>query len=150
MFGRLFIEVREKRGLVYHVSAALNAAKNRGSITAFAGTTSENGKECLEVILEQMNSLRAGITEVELSRAKLDIVSRMLIQSEMMSVRAAGNAQDWWNVSRIRSLSEVREGVESVTSEDITNFLKAHPLDNFALVCLGSKDISKEINLQEV
>src|SRR6202012_4447657 len=39
MSGRLFTEVREKRGLVYNVSAGYFSLKDSGSILGYAGTS---------------------------------------------------------------------------------------------------------------
>ena len=45
MSGRLFIEVREKRGLVYRVSASHSAARGRAAVLCYAGTTPERCEE---------------------------------------------------------------------------------------------------------
>ena len=41
MASRLFVEVREKRGLVYGVSANQSSNKNIGALRIYAGTTPE-------------------------------------------------------------------------------------------------------------
>ena len=42
MFGRLFIEVREKLGLCYSVYSRHTSTKNYGTMLAYAGTTPEH------------------------------------------------------------------------------------------------------------
>ncbi len=41
MSGRLFTEIREKRALVYNVSAGYSSLKDRGSIMGYAGTSND-------------------------------------------------------------------------------------------------------------
>ena len=54
MASRLFVEVREKRGLVYGVSAGLAGNKQIGAMRIYAGTTPEQGHECLQVIVKRL------------------------------------------------------------------------------------------------
>ncbi|MFL5665475.1 MAG: M16 family metallopeptidase, partial [Ktedonobacteraceae bacterium] len=75
MASRLFVEVREKRGLVYGVSAGLLSNKYMGALRIYAGTTPEQGHECLEVIVNELRKLEQdGITSDELDRAKVQLM----------------------------------------------------------------------------
>lgn len=142
MSGRLFIEVREKRGLVYRVSASHSAARNRAAIFASAGTTPENGEETLDVMLRELRNLQAGASPEELQRAKADIKSRLIMQSELSSARVNGLVNDWFNLGRLRSLEEIKKGIDEVTSEDIVRYSKSFPFSPVSLVTLGSKALS--------
>src|SRR5438874_1714105 len=74
MASRLFVEVREKRGLVYGVSAGLSGNKYVGGVRVYVGTASEQGYECLEVIVHELRKLeQEGITTDELARAKVQL-----------------------------------------------------------------------------
>lgn len=139
MSGRLFIEVREKRGLVYRVGASHSAAKGRGAIFAYAGTTPENAEECLKVMLAELRRLGEGVEEEELERAKADLKSRVIMQGEFSSSRASGLVNDWWNLGRIRTLSEIRDAIDSVTSADIERHMREFPVAPVTLVTLGPK-----------
>ncbi len=141
MSGRLFIEVREKRGLVYSVSASHSASRDRAAIFASAGTTPENGEETLQVMIEQLQGLENGVTEEELNRAKADIKSRLIMQSELSSVRCSALVNDWWNLSRLRPLEEIQTGIDSVTAQDIVEYAKQYPVEGATLVTLGSKKL---------
>jgi predicted Zn-dependent peptidase len=48
MAGRLFTEVREKRGLCYSVSAGYRGDKDYGTVSAYVGTTPERAQESLQ------------------------------------------------------------------------------------------------------
>lgn len=142
MSGRLFIEVREKRGLVYRVSASHSAARNRSAIIASAGTTPENGEETLAVMLEQLNSIKDGVSPEELERAKVDLKTRVIMQSESSSGRASSIASDWWNLKRIRTTEEVKDAIEQITEERLVEYAKKHPVQALTLVTLGKKELT--------
>lgn len=137
MSGRLFIEVREKRGLVYGVFASHNGAEGRSSISAYAGTTPENAEECLGVMCEQLASLKDGVSEEELQRAKADLKSRLVIQGESSSSRAAALASDVSHLGRPRSLEEVSKAIDQVSASDIAKHWEEFPLESVCLVSMG-------------
>ncbi len=141
MSGRLFVEVREKRGLVYRVSASQSAARDRAAVFASAGTTPENSDETLAVMLEQLRSVGQGLSDEELDRAKADLKSRIIMRSESTSVRAAALVNDWWNIGRVRSLEEIKQGVERVTAADIQRHAEAFPVEPMTLMTLGPKEV---------
>lgn len=142
MSGRLFIEVREKRGLVYRVGASHSGAKGRSAIFASAGTTPENAEETLKVMIEQLHSLADGVSEEELHRAKVDLKTRVITQGESTSARAGSLASDWWNLKRVRSLLEIKDAIDKVSEADIVNYSKAFPVSPITLAVLGSKELS--------
>jgi predicted Zn-dependent peptidase len=141
MSGRLFVEVREKRGLVYGVSSSHSAARGRAGVFASAGTTPENADETLEVMLEQLRGVGDGVSDKELARAKADLKSRLIMQSESTSARSSALINDWWNLGRLRTLSEIKAGVEGVTSSDIVAYYKECPPKPITLVALGPKSL---------
>jgi len=142
MSGRLFIEVREKRGLVYRVSASHSGATGRSAIIASAGTTPENGEETLQVMLDQLRSIEYGVSQEELQRAKVDLKTRVIMQSESSSGRASALSSDWWNLGRLRTLEEIKEGIESVTEGSLISYAKKYPVSPITLVTLGVKELS--------
>lgn len=141
MAGRLFIEVREKRGLVYRVSASHSAARGRAAVFCYAGTTTERSEETLKVMVGELRRLGDGVTSDELKRAKADLKSKIIMQSESSSARASSLVGDYWNLKRVRSLDEIREKIDSVTSADIQRHLKEYPVNPVTMVTLGQKEL---------
>ncbi|MCB0319177.1 MAG: insulinase family protein, partial [Bdellovibrionales bacterium] len=94
--GRLFVEVREKRGLCYHISASHGANASYGAVTCYAGTTPERAQETLDVMLSVLKGVKGNVSEEELKRSKALILSSLVIGEESTSSRAASNAGDWW------------------------------------------------------
>lgn len=144
MFGRVFIEVREKRGLVYSVSARHSANQDYGVIVAYAGTTPERAQETLDVLTAELRNLPGTIKEAELSRAKTTIKSSLVLGEESTASRAASNAQDFWIVKRIRPFEEIMNHIQAVTADDIDRLCENFPATGFYLTTLGKKEL--EIN----
>lgn len=141
MSGRLFVEVREKRGLVYRVSASHSAARGRAAIFCYAGTTPERAQETLDVTMKELRGLRNGVTAEELKRSKADLKSRVVMQGELSSVRASALVNDWWHLDRIRTLDEIKAEIDKVTEADIQRHLTEYPVSPVTLVVLGRNSL---------
>ncbi len=125
MASRLFVEVREKRGLVYGVSASLSGNKNIGALRIYAGTTPEQGRECLEVILNELRKLEQdGITPDELERAKVQLKSENVMRSEGSGSRMSAIARSWWYEHKLKTIQELKEAIDAVTQEQVLNVLR--------------------------
>lgn len=144
MFGRLFIEVREKRGLCYSVNSRHSSNKYSGSVFAYAGTTPDRARETLSVMIEVLTSLHGEIEAGELSRAKANLKASLIIAEESPGARSSSNAGDFWLSGRVRPLSEISQAIESVTVDDIRRYIEEYPPTKYSIVTLGSIDISGE------
>jgi len=137
MSSRLFTEVREKRGLCYTVSASLQTQRKRARVLCYAGTTAERAQETLDVTFSEIVKLGKGVLENELGRLKARIKSGLIMQQESTSARSGGLARDWFHLERVRSLEEVGQLVDTLTSEDINEYLQDHPPGDFTFATLG-------------
>ena len=141
MSSRLFTEVREKRGLCYAVGAKYHTLKDYAGISCYAGTTPDKAQQTLDVIWEQFQRLKDGITEDELQRVNVGLKSSLIMQSESSGARSAGIAGDFFLLGRVRPLEEIRDAVERLTTASIVDFLKQHPFETFTAVTIGPKEI---------
>lgn len=139
MFGRLFIEVREKRGLCYSVYSRHNGGRHTGSVIGYAGTTPERAEETLSVMLEVFKGLAGTVTAEELERAKSNLKSALIIGEESPGARAGSNAGDWWLAKRIRTLDEIESAINQVTLEDISRHTVTYQPKDFSCVSVGRK-----------
>ena len=139
MASRLFVEVREKRGLVYSVSAGLAGNKTQGAMRVYAGTTPEQGHECLEVIINELRKLeQEGITTDELERAKVQLKSENVMRSEGSGARMAAISHSWWYERKLRTIQEVKEAIDSVTQEQILEVLhRFSPFNALTVAAIG-------------
>lgn len=147
MSSRLFTEVREKRGLVYTVYASCHSLLDRGSVFAYAGTTTDKAQETLDVLLGELQNITAGIRDDELKRVKAHLKTSIIMQQESSRSRAGSIAGDWYHLGRVRPMAELQGILNSLTAETINRFLADNPPGRFTVVSLGEKEleVSREI-----
>ncbi|GEM89677.1 M16 family metallopeptidase [Oceanithermus desulfurans] len=141
MSSRLFTEVREKRGLVYAVSASPGSVKGFGYLTAYAGTMPERAQATLEVMEEEIERLAQGVSREELDRAKVGVRADLVLSGESSRARAGALARDLFILERARSLEEVEAEVMDVTLERINAFLAGRPYRDPWIGSLGTVEV---------
>jgi predicted Zn-dependent peptidase len=135
--SRLFTEVREKRGLVYSVSAFYRSLRGFGYTVGYAGTTPERADETLEVFLAELARLAEGVTAEEVERAKVSMLSSLVMQGESSGATASRLAADVFNLGRARTLQEMTSRVQAVTVQDVNEYLARDRLPEPTIVTLG-------------
>ena len=122
MSSRLFIQVRERRGLCYYISTGNELYADCGNIVTQAGVTNNLGKinEAIKVILEEHKKVSQGeISKNELKRAKELIKGRFLLSLEDSSVVANYFGTKKLLQNSLEKPKEVIEKIEKVTVEEI-------------------------------
>ncbi len=137
MGARLFTEIREKRGLVYSVSAGSRALKGLGYTVGYAGTTTERAAETLQVFLAELQRLAEGVTEEELERSRTGLLSSVVMRGESSGATAGRLASDAFHLGRARTLAEVSDKIASATLQQVNDYLAANPVPNPTIVTLG-------------
>lgn len=137
MSGRLFTEVREKRGLCYSVYATYAGRRDRGSMIAYAGTTTPRAQETLDVLVAELRRVSDGVAADEFARARVGMKARLVMQGESTSARAAAIAADQYVYGRPRTLDELAARVEAVTLSELNGFVSEHPPMEMTLVTVG-------------
>lgn len=141
MSGRLFTEVREKRGLCYSVWAGYSGLRGSGSIMGYAGTSNDRAQDTLDQFFVEVHRLRDGVTPAELARAKTGLKASTIMQGESTSARAGAIAHDYFMRGRIRTLEEIKDAIDSVTVEKVNAYLKTHKPGPFTIVTVGPKPL---------
>ena len=144
MSGRLFTEVREKRGLCYAVYAAYASHKRIGAMLAYAGTTAARAQETLDVLEGELRKLSLGVDESEFRRAIVGMKSRLVMQGESTGARAGAIAGDQVVLGRPRTLEELTERVDHVTFERLNEYLKNHPPGAMTTVTIGPSPLTEK------
>lgn len=79
--SKLFVNIREKKGLVYTIGTHYNLFSNLYSV--YAGIKKEDKNRVLSLILKQIKQLRLGrFTEKDVKQAKLLLKSQLLITQD--------------------------------------------------------------------
>jgi predicted Zn-dependent peptidase len=137
MSGRLFTEVREKRGLVYSVYATYAGQRDRGAILSYAGTTAPRAQETLDVLTAELRRLSDGVAGDEFERAIVGMKSRLVMQGESTGARAAAIASDQYTLGRPRTLDEMARRIDAIRLDDLNDFVRSHPPGPMTIVTVG-------------
>ncbi len=145
MAGRLFTEVREKRGLCYAVSAGYRGERDFGTVTSYVGTTPERAEESLKVLraeLERINSPEGKITQDEFNRAVVGMKSALIFSGESTGARAAALAADQRRLGHPRTLEENARQIDDVTLDRVNAYLARRGLGRVTIQTLGPKALT--------
>jgi len=125
MSSRLFIEVRDKRGLAYYVGAAKDEFADVGYFATYAGVRVADTEEAVKVILEELAKLKEKkVTEEELKRAKENWKGRMeLALEDSYRVASFYAAQELFE-KEIKTSEGILEEADRVTAEDVQRVAK--------------------------
>lgn len=139
MSSRLFIQVRERRGLAYHVSAQHSAYADAGSFSIYAGLKLEKVYEGLEVILAELQILaKEKVTDDELKKAKEMMRGRIALQSESTNFLAEYFGTNFVMDRKLETFEEILKNIDQVTKEDLQNLAKElFTSNNFNLQVIG-------------
>ena len=140
MSGRLFSEVREKRGLCYAVAAGYRGDKTYGGVSAYVGTTPERAQESLDVLkgeLERITTPSGKVTPEEFHRAKVGLKSSLVFSGESTAARAGTLGADVRRLGKPRSLEEAAAEVEGVTLDQLNAYLAKRELGKMTIQTLG-------------
>ena len=141
MSGRLFTEVREKRGLCYSVGASYSSLKHQASILGYAGTSNERAQATLDCFLAEVQRLSEGVSVAELDRAKTGLKASTIMQGESTGARAGAISHDFFMRGRIRTLDEIKQAIDSVGVDQVNAYLKANRPEEFTIVIVGPKEL---------
>ncbi|MEE8637484.1 MAG: pitrilysin family protein [Candidatus Margulisiibacteriota bacterium] len=149
MSSRLFQEVREKRGLAYSIFSTSSPFRNFGISYVYAGTSKENLKQVLDLILEQFaNIKKEGIKPEELKRAKEYLKGTLVLGMEATSSRMNWLAKSEYYYDRTMTIDEIFEKVDKVTQDDIISLANKFFQDEYlTLAVIGDLE---ELPIKEI
>lgn len=132
MSSRIFQEVREKRGLAYSVYTYLSCYKEIGIFTTYAGTNYDNYKEVLDIVYKEYENLyKFGISEDELSKAKNQIISGLVMDLESSKTLMFRNMNLYFATGEILPLNKIVKRVRKITLDDISQVCSEYFSQNF-------------------
>lgn len=120
MSSRLFIQVRERRGLAYHVSADSDSYIDTGMFINYAGLKLEKVYEGLKVIIDELEKISSKKVESEeLNKAKELIRGRLALRSESTNFLAEHFGTEFILDRKLESFDEYLKNIDKVTTEEI-------------------------------
>lgn len=125
MSSRLFIEVRERRGLAYSVRAGTFEFRDTGAFFARGGMKLEKIDEAVKVVLEEFHRLAAEpVSEEELDRAFKNLRGSLYLGLEDSRAIAEYLAEEELFETRIRQPEDLIKAWQAVTRQHIQDLAK--------------------------
>jgi predicted Zn-dependent peptidase len=142
MSSRLFQNIREKRGLAYSVFSNLSAFRDAGCLSVYAGTSKENARQVVELIIGELRRMKeTPLTAEELQHAKDYLKGSLLLSLESTMNRMSSLARQEMYFGRYISLDEIASDVDAVTIEQVQAVARElFSTERIALTILGPQD----------
>lgn len=126
MSSRLFIKVRERRGLCYSIHTSISPYEDTGAFMIQAGLDKKRLDEALKVIVAELHRLKTTlISATELRRAKDQVRGRMLLGFEDSDALASWYGRQGLFYPKISSPEEALAKLQKVTAKEIQTIAKA-------------------------
>ncbi len=118
--SRLFLELREERGLCYQISSDVTMFHDTGALEISAGLDPESREEAVDCILREIGSLVSdGPRPGEVERAKRLAISQSKLAFESTGAHAAWAGEGVMDFGKILKPGDWRAEVAAVTAADI-------------------------------
>lgn len=127
MSSRLFMQVRERRGLCYYISTGRETYADVGNFVTQAGVPvdAEKIKQAVSVILDEHETMTKGkIADDELARAKEIIKGHVLLSLEDSQRVGMWYGSDLLLNKEVRSPQDVIQKIEKVTKDQVVELAK--------------------------
>ena len=140
MSSRLFQSVREEAGLAYSIYSELSPYRDTGALSVYAGTSGENAKQMIALIMGEFRRLKnEGVSTEELDRAKNQAKGNMVLGLESSAARMSNLARQEMYYGRFTSIDEIIQDVDRVQAGDIQRLAKnLLQSDHISLTLLGN------------
>ena len=120
MSSRLFLEVREKRGLAYSVHAWAERYPDTGYLAVQAGVEHGKLKKAVSTILNEFRKIkRVRVSAAELKKAKAYMKGTLTLALETSDAVAEHAATSLVNLGKIRTLESILASIDAVTAADV-------------------------------
>ncbi len=148
MSSRMFLNIREARGLCYYISTSTDNYLDTGLLSTRAGVDQSRLHEAITAIRHEYEECAAkGVTPIELRRAKDFLKGKITLAMEDSEERAHFFGKQLLLYPEVRDLNEYFAMIEKVDEAQV-NKLAARLLatDNLRLVVIGKEKDTDKLN----
>ncbi len=140
MSSRLFVEVREKRGLAYSISSSAKSLHDTGLLMIRAGVDNKKIVAALDLVLKELNKIkRYGVRQNEFKYAKDYLLGQLLLGLEDTMDHMLWIGEALLSLNKAKTLTTIIEEFNKITPKDIQRVAKQILNPNmFNLAIVGS------------
>lgn len=119
MSSRLFVEIREKRGLAYAVQSYVSHHLDTGCLSVYAGVDPAQVPTTVQAILHELSRLKEEVPQIDLTKAKELSKGRLLLRTEdTRSISGWLGGQELM-LGEILTIDEVVSLIDKITCDDL-------------------------------
>lgn len=146
MSSRMFLHVREQKGLSYYIRTQTDFYKDTGAISTSAGVDVNRIKLAVEAIIEEYKNItNSDVPPEELQKAKDYLKGKMTLKLEDTEEYAYLLAQQELLQNEIKTLEEIFAKIDAVTAPDIRRVAcDLFKEDKLRLALIGPSEDPKE------
>ncbi len=146
MSSRLFIQVRERRGLCYSISASHHPMHDTGVFSILAGLERSRVDEAIRVVWQELQRIqRTPVDHEELRRAKDHIRGKLMLAFEDSSSRADWYGRQWAMEGSMETPEQWLGHIDHVTAKGLQKVAKELFLrEKMAAALIGPYEHDKE------
>ena len=119
MSSRLFMEIRERRGLAYDIHSFTEHFLNSGSFGIYAGVDPDKAETAVAAILEELSKIKQEIAASELTRAKELSKGRLYLRFEDSQNVALWYGSQEILLREILDIDDVISIVDAITIDEL-------------------------------
>ncbi len=119
MSSRLFVELREKHGLVYDVHSAASHLRDTGTLSIYAALDPKNAPQAVGLVLDEVERMLERVPDAELAKAKELVKGRLMLRMEDTRSVALWNGTQELLRGRVSPVDEIVALVDVITPDDL-------------------------------
>lgn len=120
MSSRLFVEVREKRGLAYMIHTGAMSFRDTGAFSIQAGLDPARLADALKVIKKELGKIKSDLVSAkELADAKSNFAGRMALAMEDSGAQAQWFAKQFLFADKMETPAEAVKKIKKVTVDEV-------------------------------
>jgi len=153
MSSRMFINIREKQGLAYYISAGNEATTDTGYFYVRAGVDNKRALSAVKGVLSELKKIKQkGVTKKELKKAKDYMKGKLVMNLEASDDLAFFFGNQEVLKGSLLTLDEIIKSIEKVKISELNSLAKEILLNkNMNLAVIGpfknEKDFEKALNI---
>lgn len=139
MSSRMFIEVRERRGLAYYVRAENELYDDIGSFYVRAGVANKSAKDAVAMITKELQKItKKAVTETELSKGKEYVKGTTALSLDTTEMQAMFIGHAALVRNKKTGLKAFNKAVDAVTAKQVQNVARdLFKTNNLNLTIIG-------------
>jgi len=132
--GKIFDEIRNKRGLAYEVGVHHDSSTDHGFFAVYLNTDKKNIKKIIDIILKEFGNLK-NLTAKEIREAKGFLIGQHILETE--DTRDLADELAYWEIIKdAKLLNDYIKEIKKVTKKDILMIARKYLTKNYTLAVI--------------